>query len=145
MNTNISNIICGIHSVEEAFSSGIEIKKLYLYRNLKDQNRILNSLKPLCQISFPDVIFVSRNELDKLTGNLNHGGIAAQITQVNYYSLSQLFKKVADLREPAFIVFIDHILDPGNLGGIIRSAECIPHIIFEMLVFIILFFYFLIL
>jgi len=88
-----------------------KIRKAYLSKTLKDytvQNFLIDN-----HIRYE---LVDNNRLDKLV-NGNHQGIVIEINDYDYYSLK-------DINEESFIVMLDHLEDPHNLGAIIRTCEC---------------------
>lgn len=88
-----------------------KIKKAYLSKNLKDfnvQKYLLDN-----HIRFE---LVDNNRLDKMVKG-NHQGIVIDINDYDYYNLS-------DIDNENFIVILDHLEDPHNLGAIIRTCEC---------------------
>jgi len=88
-----------------------KIKKAYLNKNLKD-----NSIQKYLLENHIRFELVDNFRLDKLV-NGNHQGIVIDIDDYNYYSLE-------DIVEENFIVILDHLEDPHNLGAIIRTCEC---------------------
>jgi len=103
--------IYGKNVVKEYLEKNNKINKIYLYKDFNDQNII--SLIRKREIS---PIYLSKNEIDKLEKG-NHQGIIIDIPDYEYVPLKSLFK------EDAFLVILDHIEDPHNLGAIIRTCE----------------------
>jgi len=74
---------------------------------------------------------VDRAELDELCMPFghngkpgNHQGIVAQVPGVEYSTIDDMLALAKERNEDPFIIVLDEILDPNNLGSIIRSAEC---------------------
>ena len=88
-----------------------KIRKAYLNKNLKD-----DSVKKFLLDNHIRFELVDNFRLDKLV-NGNHQGIVIDIDDYNYYSLD-------DINNENFIVMLDHLEDPHNLGAIIRTCEC---------------------
>ncbi len=88
-----------------------KIHKVYIKENLKDKE-ILDYLKNN-KIRFQ---VVPEFRLNKMT-KMNHQGIVLEVDDYDYYSLE-------DALEDDFIVVLDHLEDPHNLGAIIRTCEC---------------------
>ena len=87
-----------------------KIKKVYLNKNLSN-NDILNYLKDQ-KIKFE---LVENKILDKFTKE-NHQGLVFEVYDYEYYTMESVTED--------FVVVLDHIEDPHNLGAIIRSCEC---------------------
>ena len=67
---------------------------------------------------------VDRTKLDYVSGNENHQGIVAFAAVREYSTVDDILAYAAEKDEPPFIVILDEIEDPHNLGAIIRTAEC---------------------
>ena len=66
---------------------------------------------------------VDRTELDKLGGEANHQGLAAEVSGFPYLDLRQLIEAARRSGAPPFLLLLDHIQDPQNLGSLLRTAE----------------------
>ncbi|CAT04869.1 rRNA methylase [Mesomycoplasma conjunctivae] len=106
--------ICGKHSLLEAIENNIPFKFIYLTK--KPTEALL--AKQNYQI-------VPMSFLNQLTTS-NHQGYVGQIEPIRFYPLEVLQKE-----QPNYLLILDHIQDPYNLGAIIRSANAmgVKHII----------------
>jgi 23S rRNA (guanosine2251-2'-O)-methyltransferase len=68
---------------------------------------------------------VERTVLDKLSDGTNHQGVLAQLAQIRYWELTELLAKPRDPNWAPFLILLDGIQDPHNLGSIIRSCEAL--------------------
>lgn len=66
---------------------------------------------------------VDRKKLDLISEGINHQGVVAMVTPFRYCEVSDIIKKAKDKNEDPFIIILDEIEDPHNLGSIIRTAE----------------------
>jgi 23S rRNA (guanosine2251-2'-O)-methyltransferase len=66
---------------------------------------------------------VDRKKLDGMSNGLNHQGVIAQVTPFVYSEVPDILKYAKDKNEDPFIVVLDELEDPHNLGSIIRTAE----------------------
>ncbi len=66
---------------------------------------------------------VDRRELDRLGGEANHQGLAAEVSGYPYVELEALLQAARQAGEPPFLLLLDHVQDPQNLGSLLRSAE----------------------
>ena len=67
---------------------------------------------------------VDKTALDRITQNAKHQGVALTQTEFVYSSLDDILSFAKSKDEPPFIVILDELSDPHNLGSIIRTAEC---------------------
>ena len=66
---------------------------------------------------------VDRKKLDGMSGGVNHQGVIAQVTPYKYCEIPHMLDLAKKRGEDPFIVILDEIEDPHNLGSIIRTAE----------------------
>ena len=88
-----------------------KIKKIYIEDNY--YHKIVNLLE---KISKSKIKIAKKFELDNLSSS-NHQGIIVDMEDYQYTSFASFFKK-----DSRFVLILDHILDPHNLGAIIRTA-----------------------
>ncbi len=126
----LPNILMGRNPVREAIKSGRSIDKI-LVVNQAQTDGSLREIINLARDANIRIQETDRAKLDELcmpfgygerTGN--HQGIAAYVPGVEYVELSDILEIAKEKHEPPFIVLLDGIEDPHNLGSIIRSAEC---------------------
>ena len=118
----MSDKIIGRNPVAEAIKSGREIDKIMVKKG-----EIEGSLRPIIKkardMGIP-VIEADKNKLSELAEGGNHQGVIAIVAAHDYASVDDIFKKAEEKGEPPFIVILDKITDPHNLGSIIRTANC---------------------
>lgn len=66
---------------------------------------------------------VDRRKLDAMCGGANHQGVIAKVTPFKYSEVVDILKGAKEKEEDPFIIILDEIEDPHNLGSIIRTAE----------------------
>jgi 23S rRNA (guanosine2251-2'-O)-methyltransferase len=76
------------------------------------------------QINVP-VQAVDRTELDRLGGEVNHQGLAAEVSGYAYVDLATPLDIARQAGELPFLLLLDHVRDPQNLGSLLRTAEAI--------------------
>jgi 23S rRNA (guanosine2251-2'-O)-methyltransferase len=69
------------------------------------------------------VEFADRSTLDRLSTTRKHQGIIAFVQPQSYTSLNKILTKAEEKDEDPFIVLLDKVLDPQNLGSILRTAD----------------------
>jgi len=69
------------------------------------------------------VSFRTRDQLSAMAGTPHHQGVVARVAAASYADLDDLTAVAAERAEPAFLLALDQVQDPRNLGALIRSAE----------------------
>ena len=111
----------GRNAVLEAFRSGKTIDKLFVLDGCQDG--IVNTIKREARKQDTIITFVPRERLDQLAQSRNHQGVLAQAAAYDYVRVEDMLKKARDQGEPPFLILLDGIEDPHNLGAIIRTAN----------------------
>ena len=117
-----SDVISGRNPVSEAVRSNRPIDKILVARGEKS-GAVVGILAKAKQKQIP-IKEVDRTKLDYITGNTNHQGIIAFAAFKEYSTVEEIFEYAESLNEAPFIVVLDEVEDPHNLGAIIRTAEC---------------------
>ena len=115
--------VAGSKPVLEALRSGQEINRLLVAKGQRQGS--IREITALAKKRGVVVQEVERSVLDKLSDSVNHQGVIAQIAEVGYWELSDLLAQPRDPQWPLFLILLDGIQDPHNLGAIIRSAEAL--------------------
>ncbi|MGO1183333.1 MAG: 23S rRNA (guanosine(2251)-2'-O)-methyltransferase RlmB [Micrococcaceae bacterium] len=120
--------VAGRNPVVEALRADIPARALHMAPRLEMDERVKEALKIAAERGIP-VMETSRIELDRMTNEANHQGIALQVPPYEYEDgvtvadrLMQEWNK-GYLRTPPLLIALDSITDPRNLGAIIRSAS----------------------
>ncbi|MGC9332747.1 MAG: 23S rRNA (guanosine(2251)-2'-O)-methyltransferase RlmB [Anaerolineae bacterium] len=99
-----------------------QVYRLLLARDTRPADIVAEALA-LARDSRIPVQEVDRAALDSLGGDANHQGIAAEVSGYPYVDLLQLARAARAADEPPFLLLLDHLLDPQNLGSLLRSAD----------------------
>lgn len=113
--------VAGRNSVVEALRADMPIQTLYVAEGAERDGRLREAFKAAAERGIT-LLEVTRGELDRMTGEAVHQGLAARIPPYEYAHPDDLLDVAADSGEPALIVALDQITDPRNLGAIVRSA-----------------------
>lgn len=70
------------------------------------------------------VDFVPKEKIDAMAPGVKHQGVAAKVSEYKYAEMDDVFARAEASGEDPFIIILDEITDPHNLGAIIRTAEC---------------------
>lgn len=115
----MSEVICGRHSVNEAIRSNIKISKIYTIRGDETLKKIIF----LAEKNNIPIEYVDRNFIEKTAFKKSNQGIAAIVEDYRYSSLNDILALASDKNEKPFLLILDGICDPHNLGAIIRTAN----------------------
>lgn len=111
----------GRNAVLEAFRAGKTIDKVYILDGCQDGpvRTIVREAKKHDTI----LNFVSKERLDQLSETGKHQGVIAVAAAYHYAEVEDLLERAAQKGEPPFLILLDNIEDPHNLGAIIRTAN----------------------
>jgi len=114
--------IAGLNSVRTALAHGAAaVQGLWVEK--RRQDRRIKELLQLARESGVTVNLVSREELDRLADGANHQGVVAKINAPGARDEAALKDLVRGLDEAPFLLVLDGVQDPHNLGACLRSAD----------------------
>lgn len=114
------NLLYGRHPIREALKTGRDIEKL-----LVAEGDLSGSARALVSDAIKQGIIVQnvdRTQLDRLARN--HQGLIAFASAYSYATLEDILEVAKSKQEQPFVIVLDKVTDPQNLGAIIRSAAC---------------------
>lgn len=120
-NEEESLVIYGRNAVLEAFRSGKTIDRLYVQEGVADGT--LQSILRTAKKTDAIINFVSKDRLSKYAEGDKHQGVVAMAAAYNYAEVEDILNAAKEKEEPPFIIVLDDIEDPHNLGAIIRTAN----------------------
>lgn len=111
----------GRNAVLEAFRSGKYVDKLFVLEKCEDGpvRTILREAKKHDTM----IKYVKKEKLDQLSETGKHQGVIAMTAAYNYAEVEDILEAAREKGEPPFLVLLDNIEDPHNLGAIIRTAN----------------------
>lgn len=115
-------IIEGKNPVRELLSSTRNIEKLYIEKN--NNNHELVELSQKAKSKKVLTSFVDKAVLDKMSPSKKHQGVLAVTSEFVYDALENVVYREKTNNKPLFLLILDGIEDPHNLGSIIRVGEC---------------------
>ena len=122
MNPEMDNeIIVGRNAVLEALRSGRGIECIYVQSG--EHTGSLVQIVAMCRKAGIAIKEASGRRLDELAGGERHQGVAALVQAYPYAELDDILEKARASGEPPFIVILESIQDPHNLGAILRTAD----------------------
>ena len=119
----MSNILYGRNPVTEALKSGREIEKILMQKGGEGSVKKIEAIARDRKIP---IQYVDKAALDRVAGDsgkINHQGVAAYISAYDYFEVDDILERAAQREEEAFVIILDGIEDPHNLGAIIRTAD----------------------
>ena len=115
------NLLAGRNPIREALKAGRDIEKLLVQKGeLTGSAREIVQMAKEAHIPVQEVEHQRLNELAK-----NHQGMVAFASAYQYSTVEAMLAEAEEKGEEPFLILLDGITDPHNLGAIIRSAECV--------------------
>jgi 23S rRNA (guanosine2251-2'-O)-methyltransferase len=116
------SIICGIHAVESALRNDADnLGQIWLDK--RSRNDRLKKLVQTAEGQGLRLLPADPEKLDKLAGNNRHQGIVAEYFKLKSWTENDLYDLLDGLEETPFLLVLDGVTDPHNLGACLRTAE----------------------
>lgn len=120
--TSPKNIIFGIHSVEALLARQPErVQRLLVLRDRQDK-KVTELVTAAKAVGIP-VELTGRQELDRLVDEANHQGVVAFCHKQAAFTEKDLEAYLEKINEPPFLLILDGVTDPHNLGACFRTAD----------------------
>ena len=113
--------LAGINSIIEALKGKRKIHKIFIQEGR--QGKRIQEIVQIARRKGVFLQFVEKQRLDQLYKVSNHQGIIALVSNYEYAHIDEIFEYAAIKKESPFVLILDGIEDPQNLGNIIRTAE----------------------
>ena len=111
----------GRNAVIEAFRAGKPIDKIFILDGCQDGP--VSTIKREAKKKDVMIKYVTKERLDQISETGKHQGVIAYAAAYEYAELEDIFDKAKEKGEAPFIMSLDNIEDPHNLGAIIRTAN----------------------
>ena len=111
----------GRNAVIEAFRSGKTIDKLFVLDGCKDEP--IETIKREAKKHDCILRFVTKERLNQMSETGKHQGVIAYAAAYEYAQVEDILNLAKQKGEPPFVLLLDNIEDPHNLGAIIRTAN----------------------
>lgn len=115
------DIVEGRNAVLELLDSDRDINKIFVQNGEKHGS--INKIIAIAKENKVVVTEVEKSKLDFMSKTQNHQGVIAVVPPFNYCEVEDILDYAKSKQEDAFILILDGIEDPHNLGSIIRTAE----------------------
>ena len=111
----------GRNSVLELLESGKDINKIFI--QIGEKHGSINKIISKAKENRIVIVQAEKSKLDKMSQTNNHQGVIAIVPPFEYSSVEDIVEEAKKRNEQPFILILDGIEDPHNLGSIIRTAE----------------------
>ena len=115
------DMVAGRNAVMEALKGSRSVNKLVIANGSTE-----GSIKEIIAVAKEkgvNIQYWDRSKLDSIARGIRHQGVLAQVAPVQYAELEDILQVAKDRNEPPFIVLLDELEDPHNLGAILRTAD----------------------
>jgi 23S rRNA (guanosine2251-2'-O)-methyltransferase len=118
-----AEILYGFHPVYEALRAG---RRTFheIYISKQTPTKRIKQITSAADRQHLQIIEVSAAKLQTLAGTVSHQGVAARVTAYPLADVADLLAAAGPDNRPPFLLILDHMVDPHNLGAIIRTAVC---------------------
>ncbi len=120
--TDDTEVVLGRNPVVECLRAGVPATALYVALGIEADERLTESVRRAADAGIA-ILEVPRGDLDRISANGLHQGIALQVPPYEYAHPDDLLATASNDSAPALLVALDNISDPRNLGAIVRSVS----------------------
>ena len=115
------DMLAGRNAVMEALKGSSRINRLMVADGSSEGS--IRELIAVAKEKGVPVQLLERSKLDSMAKGIRHQGVLAQVSPVEYVELEDILSKAREKQEDPFIILLDELEDPHNLGAILRSAD----------------------
>ena len=114
-------VVAGRNPVVEALNGEREVERIFIAEGSEGS---ISKIVAIAREQGVIVDFVPKEKIDAMAPDAKHQGVVAKVSAYKYASMEDVMEKARVSGEDPFIIILDEITDPHNLGAIIRTAEC---------------------
>ena len=115
------DLIWGRHPVLEALQSDLPLVRITIQESAR--GAVIDRLSHAARRKGVPVERTGRNQMEKMAPGCKHQGVLALIEQFNYLTVAELVQKTRQKEGLPFLLLLDHLQDPHNLGSLLRTAS----------------------
>ena len=115
------DLVAGRNAVMEMLKGSRSVNRLLVANGASEGS--MREIIALAKEKGINIQFYDRSKLDAMAPGIRHQGVLAQVPPVQYAELEDILQIARDRNEPPFIVLLDELEDPHNLGAILRTAD----------------------
>ncbi len=117
------DILAGRNAVAEALKSGRTVNRLLVAEG--DTQGSIREIIRLAKESGVVTEMVPRSQIEAIVGGIRHQGVIAYTSPVDYTSLDEILISARQKGDSPFLLLLDELEDPHNLGAILRTADAV--------------------
>jgi len=114
-------IVAGRNPVTEALNGDRDVERVFIADGAEGS---VSKIVAIAREQGVIVDFVPKEKIDAMAPGVKHQGVVAKVSEYKYAEMDDVFEKAEASGEDPFVIILDEISDPHNLGAIIRTAEC---------------------
>jgi 23S rRNA (guanosine2251-2'-O)-methyltransferase len=115
------DFVFGKNNVTELLLSDATVERVLISGDPKNPN--YKKIIALCKERGVPIVHTDASAIARKAPNVNHQGVIAYASQKEYVSVEDILKVAENRGEAPFVIIADEIVDPHNLGAILRSAD----------------------
>ena len=115
------DVVVGRNPVTEALEGSREVERVFIADGAEGS---VSKIVALAKERGVALDFVPKERIDAMAAGVKHQGVVAKVSEYEYAELDDIFAAAEASGEDPFIIILDEISDPHNLGAIIRTADC---------------------
>lgn len=115
-------VIAGRNPVTEALNGERDVERVFIADGSEGS---VSKIVAIAREQGVIVDFVPKEKIDAMAPGAKHQGVVAKVSEYRYSEMEDVFARAEAAGEDPFIVILDEVTDPHNLGAIIRTAECV--------------------
>lgn len=114
-------VIAGRNPVTEALNGERDVERIFIADGAEGS---VSKIVAIAREQGVIVDFVPKEKIDAMAPGTKHQGVVAKVSEYSYAEMDDVFAAAETAGEDPFIIILDEVTDPHNLGAIIRTAEC---------------------
>lgn len=115
-------VVAGRNPVTEALNGERDVERIFIADGAEGS---VSKIVAIAREQGVIVDFVPKEKIDAMAPGTKHQGVVAKVSEYSYADMDEVFQRAEAAGEDPFIVILDEVTDPHNLGAIIRTAECV--------------------
>lgn len=114
-------VVAGRNPVTEALNGERDVERIFIADGSEGS---VSKIVAIAREQGVIVDFVPKEKIDAMAPGIKHQGVVAKVSEYSYAEMDEVFERAQAAGEDPFIIILDEVTDPHNLGAIIRTAEC---------------------